>query len=1134
MKNEFDKKHNLAQPPARLQNRSIELSPRQAEIYRNLEAIGPEIAAFYLSAVKVLQNDDIETASYLLAHIAREIEGGLRDVLSEKRKEELEFIITMPDGSKLTYEKGKEGSFNFASSAPGTFKVTYNRIGKHKASILQSLGIDDPSPLAERWISVAKRFAAFAHRHRVWEPPREKEAFVPLWHEFEDVLADLVGNHFNLLNRIDHILRKKPTEKRIKTLPRLLASEVRYAYFFQKLESPAWLEPLKDAGWFDPRNQSIRRDRHDQSEYYRSPVWHALKYVEKVANHTQESPCEKTFNILADIVNTIVDYTNDLGESIASDHTDWRVITIICTLPIEQIESRHIKFFGTALRSKSGSTLTDSAIAGTVLPKLLNEGAKKLTLALLEDMLDAEVIHGDIRTVMDEYWLWDSFQKHEQAIAELCGIEAVQIARNRIQALIDEGVYSFNVIVEIDSAPFDYPHRCYAELLVGFISRLLRSVKFDNGIEKIVKDLLQEGLSVSCNDPLKKEARTIFGRIAINAITHHYEDLKHLFWRWEGNPLEEFWLKPAIYQLIKTHRFTFHKDQFDQILHWIESYQYSRNRDDDGELLKIEALKKREWLSAILETGSKEIVSAYQKYEQINPAKLEHPGLLRWTEIGWGYTSPIAVEVLSSMSNAQTAEFLNNFKQNEIGDPSEPSEDGLREGLEEYVAANPQQFADDLKPFYDVQLQYQYSLLQGFLKAWRDKKKFNWSTLLKFIHHILTAKQFGTDAHKIGLNYTDWIVSTTAELIKEGTTDDEHAFDVRLLPLAEKILLVLAKKVKSDNSAIADAPITALNSTPEKVFSAMVDYALRFARTNETENEIRWPQAIKADFTKRLDRSLESSFEFSFTLGAYLPNLMYLDREWIVGNINRIFPQQNEYHWRAAFSGYLYNYEIYAELYSLLKERGHYQKALNTDFADREVPRGLVAHICTGWIEGNEALNDTASLMYQLVNSENSNLLSTLVHFFWRQKDNLSPKVKAKVVPTWRALYEAFSEKDDIGQYGEVLSRLSGWVALVDTIDAEVLKWLKMSTKYIKGLTDSAFFVEDLLPHATKTPAEVQDIYLGMLTHNVYPYHDHEHIQGIVRVLYRTGHKEGADRICNLYGEAGFDFLRSLYDENQN
>ncbi len=1131
MKNEFDEKHNLSHPPERLQNRSLELSARQAEIYRNLEAIGPEIAAFYLSGVKMLQDDDLETSSYLLAHIAREIEGGLRDVLSEKKKEELEFVITMPDGSKLTYEKGKEGSFNFASSTPGTFKVTYNRIGKHKASILQSLNVDENSPIAERWISVAKRFAAFAHRHGAWESPRRRKVFVPIWHEFENVLSDLVGNHFKLLDRIDRILGyEKPTKEIIKTLPNLLVSEVRYAYFFNKLDSPAWLKPLKDAGWFHPDRQPTSQEMPDQPVHF----WHALEYVEKVAYHTQEVPCEETFNILADIVNTIVNYTLDPKVIIVSDHTDWRIIQIICALPIERINSRHITFVGTFLRYKSGVTLMDSAIGDTVLPKLLNGGAKKLSLALLEDMLDAEVVHGDIKAVMEEHWLWDALQKHEQAIAELCGIESVRIACARIQTLIDEGAYSFNIISKIDSAPSDYPHRHYAELLVGFTSGLLRSVKFDNGVKKIVKDLLQEGLAVDCNDPLKREAQTIFGRIALTAVTHHYENLKQLFWEWQGNPLEETLLRPELYQLIQTNCRTFDESEIDQVLNWIESVQYMAFAEDPETLAKVSAYRKREWLSALMEIGNEKVISAYEKYQLINPAALEHPGLLRWTEVGWGNTSPRTIEEMSGMSNAQIAEFLNNFKQEGIADPSEPSAEGLRETLEEYVTIEPRKFADDFQPFYGVQLQYQCSLLQGFLKAWRDKKKFNWTALLEFIHYILASKQFETVEHTTELNYRDWILAATAELIKAGTTDDEHAFDVQLLPLAEKILLVLAEKVKSDNSAVSDAPITVLNSTPEKVFSVMVDYALRFARTNETENEIRWPQAIKADFTKRLDRSLESSFEFSFTLGAYLPNLMYLDKEWVVSNINRIFPQQDEYHWRAAFSGYLYNYQIYADLYSLLKERGHYRKALNTNFVDKEVPRGFVAHICTGWIEDSETLDDKTSLIYGLIKSANSNLLSNLVHFFWRQRNDLPPKVKAKVIPTWRALYENFSEKDDVEKYREVLSRLSGWVALIDKIDAEVMEWLKMSTRYITGLSDSAFFVEDLLPHVTKTPAEVGEIYLGMLTHDIYPYHDQEHIQEIIRVLYSTGHKEGADQICNLYGETGFDFLRSLYDENQN
>ena len=141
--------------------------------------------------------------------------------------------------------------------------------------------------------------------------------------------------------------------------------------------------------------------------------------------------------------------------------------------------------------------------------------------------------------------------------------------------------------------------------------------------------------------------------------------------------------------------------------------------------------------------------------------------------------------------------------------------------------------------------------------------------------------------------------------------------------------------------------------------------------------------------------------------------------------------------------------------------------------------------------------------------------------------------MKEKVRPTWRALLEALSRKEDLAEYQEVLSQLSGWTALVDKIDTEVLNWLRLSAKSLKR-HDTTFFVEALRLHVSKTPAEVGKLYLEMLADDVYPYYAQTDIKETVRVLYRAGQKQVADQICNLYGQAGFDFLRALYDEHQH
>ena len=1085
----------------------ITLSASQSEINQNLKILAPLIAAFYRDWIRIRQSTNFDCRSYLLGHLAREIAGGFRDILSmEQDKKEIETFLKKKNLGDLKEHKG------------------------HIASIMSALEAPDFNSRAEQWIQTAKDLSTLAHRNRDDKAEVLRKESEALWPRFEKLLAYLIGGYLNLLNRVDKIVHtKEPSEDMIQALPNLLKPEVLYRHFFLNLKSPGWLKPLKKEGWFDLQFRPPFYEVPDQPGVYVPSLWPPLVYLKEVANHTRKHPFNKTTGTLVEIVNDTIAYITDNQEQGIHQSTVWWLVKIINTLPVEHLDRQHITFLEQAVQW-GDQLLIEYKTEQTFLPKLLNAKAKNLILVLLE----VAIKYSEMIPIME---------KQAPAIVKLCGAKATQIALERIQDIITE--YPFEIIqpIETDSSQKLYG---YNELLVRFTCNLLRFAE-PHSITETLEHLLQQ-------------SHTIFKQIALNVIKHHYTNLKQFFWQWQGNPLEDTLLRPELYHLLQTNCRTFDEAEIEQILQWIESEQNTVSSEDDETRCKQEAYRKREWLSALMETNNEKVVSAYHKYEQINPEKLKGPGLLLWTTDWEGRTSPTTIEELSNMSNAQIAVLLNDFKDKGVSGPSVPTERGLAEMLEEYIALNPQRFVNDLQPFQGVRNFYQYWILRGFLKAWRDKKEFDWAKLLEFIHQLIFSEQFWTEHHEPHYSRSEWIFAT-AELMEAGTRDDEYAFDVQLLPLAEKILLFLAEKVELRPSTIQDLPTAVVNSDRGRVFAAMVNYALRFARVNKAEQESRWPQAIREDFTKRLDRSVESSFEFSFTLGTYLPNLLYLDKAWVISNIDNIFPQQDEYHWHVTFSGYLlYSGQLHESVYSLLKKHGHYQKAITSDFCnqqidarvlpqtsvvyldseqidftiDRAIQKKLVSDIYLGWVEGFETLTDETSLIYQLINSAPPKLLSTLIHFFWQKRDDLPEEMAAKVMPTWRALFESLSQKDDIEKYEEVLSRLSGWVALVDKIDAEVLKWLKMSTQHIRGLTDSAFFVEELLPHATKTPEEVGDIYMEMLMHNVYPYHDQEHIQGIVRVLYNTEHKEVADRICNLYGKAGFDFLMSLYDENQN
>ena len=560
--------------------------------------------------------------------------------------------------------------------------------------------------------------------------------------------------------------------------------------------------------------------------------------------------------------------------------------------------------------------------------------------------------------------------------------------------------------------------------------------------------------------------------------------------------------------------------------------------ENDERRVKSVAYSRRKWLSKLLKTGNQKVIAAYEKYDRLYAENTENSGIMPKSG-AIGPVRPLTVNELSKMSNAQIADYLNYYEEQEIIGLSVLTGRGLADTLSECVTANPQRFTDNLLPFQDVRNLYQSALLQGFLVAWREEKQFGWEALLKFIRQILSSEHFWAEQYGVDFNYRNWVFSAVADLITEGTKNDTHAFDAQLLSLAEDILLILVDKAQQSVSTLDNLPTDVLNSDRGRVFSAMVDYALRFARTNESEyTDCRWPYAIRSDFTKRLDRSVEPSLEFSYTLGFHLPYLSYLDKEWVYLNINHIFPQRNEDHWQAAFSGYLLH-PVREEFYLLLKAHGHYRKALSTHFADTEVLDGLVRHICTGWIEDSESLDDKTGLIYQLIHSGNPNLLSGMVYFFSRRADNLSEKVKMKVIPAWRALFEVLSQHSNEVAYQKILSPLSGWLGLIDKIDTEVLGWVKASIKYIDKLPGYALTLSNVIKalqkHVLVTPEKVGEIYLRIPESELWFLEQTQknEVEETVRTLYTEGHKATAKLICERFAKAGALFLRSVHEEYQ-
>ncbi|HHT9106809.1 MAG TPA: SIR2 family protein [Candidatus Wujingus californicus] len=946
-------------------------------------------------------------------------------------------------------------------------------------------------------------------------------------------ISQVSGYLYDSFKEIDDATESLNGDKLTRVLQIIKNDKPLEDYFFKKLSSISnplpLLKPLKEKVYFDPRNNPRPQEVPDQLGSYTIPHWNVLDYLENIANKNLKEPQTEITDTLIEIIDSIINYRDEKGERIDNYGTDWVITKIISTLPIEKIKDRYIEFIRASLKSKWRSTLVAGDIGKMVLPRLIEKKARALVLKLLDVMFDYEKKekqpYEEYKSIMDDYGLQEALKEHTTNIVALCGLDAANIALRKMESIISVGDSHFNNmwIPTIEDRPQNMNADEYECQLVHFVRNVFERMEATQ-----VKDTIKE---------LLKKDHPIFKRFAIHTINHHYGKLNDLFWTWDNNPLNESELKHEIYELLKNNCTKFSEESVDKILKWIESKEYylpEQVRDDVERENKALAYRKREWLSALLDSKNAKIIEKYELYAKVNPAEIEHPGFDYWMETGWGGISPISEEELCVKSNPEIAEYLNSFKETVGLKPS--TRDDLSNMFRISVSNNPEKFSIDLEPFLNVYKMYQHSLLWGLVEAWRNKRKFEWGKLFAFILKLIEPDEFWKESYDENqYNYRDSIISQIAELINEGTRDDSHAFDPELLPAAEKILLILLNKTEARLPEMVDLITSVLNSTKGKIFTALINYSLRYARLYKKDKDVRWVDPIKEEFERRLNREYDPSIEFSVILGEYLPNLYYLDKSWVIEKVNHIFTKNIEEHWKSAFSGYIFNAStVYKDIYFLLRKNGHYAKAIETKFEDDHIEEGIVQHICIGYIERWENLEDKTSLISRLIEKKNPSHLSEIISFLWRIQNRLIDKEKIK--PLWKVLFEIAIQNLDNSEYKGIISDLSKWLSLIDEIDDATFEWLKTTAKYVEVNHNTSFFIKGLLAHVDKMPEKAGKLYLEMCDSEIYPYYRKEDIRKLVQKLYETGQKEFADRICNKYGEKGyhFDFLRELYEKYKN
>ncbi|HOF07542.1 MAG TPA: hypothetical protein P5301_04810 [Bacteroidales bacterium] len=1084
---------------------NVKLENYQQNIYDGLKQIGEEIASLYYDGV-VIFNSELSSKSYLLAHIDREIEGGIRDILVSGHKQENQKCCCCGNVIKES---------------------------NHKYEISKALGANEDDKFVQEWHDIANEFHKYAHRHGAWRTPREKETFNKLWKRFEKILNYLVGDYIKITQLMDKFLgTKQPTKEILGALENLLKDEVKKQYFFRKLQHIEWFIPLMKGGYFNP-NPDTQPQETEKGNFF-IPQWNVLPYLEKVSQQVDKPENEKYIEELIKIIKDVTEYHIKNNKALDNYRTWSSFVKILCNIPNDKIPNDIIDLIPIWLDSRFDTLLQGSEITTNLLPKFLTDNSNDIKKA--EKIIDyiTALKEEPIATVIEPFYLKETFEKYSEDIGNKCSENVIKDFTTKIKKIPKDEqylIYIWNSFYNEDESYIEAP----LETLTFILKKvLLAKANHDiNVTKKILKNFLED-------------EDLYFPKMALYIMGQNMDKYEDFFWEVVVMNTGEliFANKPN------------YGDELKYVLKNLKNLTNERRKILQEKINNaVKRLNFKEDVETRIAKHKQKIYEAlshdpffknlYDEMKKITNVDVELKPVIGKFEIRGGPgPSPLTEDEIMKMPNDNLADFLQTFKTENQWDG--PSVDGLADLLFEIAKENPEKFTEHIDPFVNTGYYYIYKILQGIKDAWNAKKEIDWEKLLNFIEQYINRTEFWEDKFIIdddGWNATHkWIVGIVSEVIQDGTKDDSWAFPEKHFNQSEKIIFLLLNKLKSEeNKEITDYVMYTLNSSWGKTISALINLALRKARVDEKkgiESNIKWSVEIKQKYEEILNKEVIEGYT---CFGQYLPNFYYLDKEWVQEKIKSIENAKDTEYREAFMTGYLSSGKVYDDLYNLMGS--HYRYGIDYNFKEKIYNKLLVQHIAIGYLRNNETLNEEGSLFKKILDIFNYEQIASIIHFFWIQRDYLtkddeiSINIRENIIEFWRWLYDKYKCKQGIDENDKkILSEVTKLTVFLPKLNKDNSEWLKLSTRYLEIDFDSSYFIEYLNKLTDKgdskeTSKYIGEIFLIMLINNT-PDFDQIYIQSIIEFLFKEGNRDTARKICNIYAQRGYEFIRDIYNNN--
>ena len=1103
----------------------VVFDPFEQKIYSGLKTIGDTLAAFYREGVRLVKYDNSEIRSYLIGHILREIDGGIRDVFSSNDvKERISFEYGIPEK-------------------------------KHLADILVVIGEKPDSKFANKWFEMAKTFPEMAHRGSVVGIPRPPEEAITVWNAYQEILIRLIGDYYSFIERIERIAGfEKPPKKIDRVLSNIFKQPRIESVFYRCLRSLEWFHPLLNAGFFDASTvpNLIKVDGG-----IRFSFWAPLPYLEFVSEEIARGNHSNLSKSLVEIMTNVTD--RYLVDDNLDNYFLWNsFLKILTNLPNSLVPIEVLDLIPQWLNSRFDTLTVSADICEHLLPKFLENPngddivkAERLLINILklvpierksDDPMIKQILGSGFQYILNikPFWLNKILYEEKQLIKNVACLfsdDAINKLFDQILVVTEESDYFLWLESISEMKSEDGYSNQNAFLILFFKNLILKQHEF---CPTRLNHLFLYLVNTKKENTLKK-------KFILFIITLNWTSRKEVFFELikdkdKASYFSTYKLDGDLYFLLQNAQMHLTKKEAKNLKIIIEH----GHKEDEEVDPTYHDYRKLKWYSALRDHP--EFTDLYLKLSK--EKKLSHEDIEAENKITVksGDASPLSPEDILKLKTSEILQRIQEFNPDNWN--SDFTIRGFAECFGDAIKIDPERFSGELKN--NLQLPYIYAAkaISGFKEAWKQHQFYNVAAVFNFIWLYVTQPDFGTEKLKIAHDHwntnSTWIVKEICELIKAGTDDDSWAFEWDIIPT---IIDVITKFINTLTSERFDFPSKAtqveysLNSAAGQLLTALIYTSLRIARKNRLKKNregSNWQLELKALYQSTIDKKIIDSFNLQ---GFFLSQFRFLDRNWIINRIKMNLNVDEEL-WTGFMQNFLFHRPfVTKEMYRLLKP--HYRRALYFESLGKDISsENLARHLLVCYFYDIENLHGSSLILELLING-NHKIIEGVIHFILQQSkfpnvvlEGKPVSLKPKILETWQILNRRFnglSDKDSV----KIMSELTRFVCFVDQLDESNIHLVTDSAKCTSNSFNASFLFEELKKLKFKGVKAMVENYICDIFNAILSVHTpdfrREDIYDLVEFLYASENisvKENAGKICNHYGEKGFDFLRPLWEAN--